>query len=221
MLYIIATPIGNLKDISLRALEILENVEYLLCEDTRNTGLLLVNLGINNKPKLISFYDEVEEQKIPEIMSLLERNCKIGLVTDAGTPIVSDPGYKLVKKCHKLGYEVTSVPGSCAAINALVLSGLSSGRFCFLGFLPKKTGERKKVLTKYLEFEGSKIVYESPFRLIRLLEEIKEICGSETNVSVCREMTKKFEEIIVGKPDNILQKIKNKNIKGEIVVIFG
>ncbi len=220
MLYIISTPIGNLKDISLRALEVLEEIDYLLCEDTRNTGLLLVNLGIKNKPKLISFYDEVEEQKIPEIMNLLDQNKQIGLVTDAGTPIISDPGFKLVKKCYKMGYKVTSVPGASALINALVLSGLSSGRFCFLGFLPKKSGERKKILKKYLDFEGSKIVYESPFRLIKLIEDIKEICGSEINISVCREMTKKFEEIIVGTADTILEQIKNKAIKGELVVIF-
>lgn len=220
MLYIISTPIGNLGDITIRAKEVLEQVDYLLCEDTRNTSLLLTNLGINNKPKLISFYDEVEEQKIPEIMLLLGQNHKVGLVTDAGTPIISDPGFKLVKKCHKFGYKVTSIPGSCAAINALTLSGLSSGRFCFLGFLPKKSGERNKILKKYLEFEGSKIVYESPFRLIRLIEDIKETCGNNTNISVCREMTKKFEEIITGTADTILEKIKNKNIKGEIVVIF-
>ena len=107
MLYIIATPIGNLGDITIRAKEVLENVGYLLCEDTRNTGTLLANLGIKNKPKLISFYDEVEEQKIPEVMTLLERDYNVGLVTDAGTPIISDPGYKLIRKCHKMGYKVT------------------------------------------------------------------------------------------------------------------
>jgi 16S rRNA (cytidine1402-2'-O)-methyltransferase len=220
MLYIIATPIGNLKDISLRALEILGQVDYLLCEDTRNTGLLLANLGIKNKPKLISFYDEVEEQKIPEIMELLEQGHNIGLVTDAGTPVISDPGYKLVKKCQKIGYEITSIPGACAAINGLVLSGISSGRFCFLGFLPKKPGERKKILKKYQEFEGSKIVYESPFRIIKLVEEVKEIYGNEIQVSICREMTKKFEEIISGSAKEVFEKIRNKKIKGELVIIF-
>lgn len=220
MLYIIATPIGNLKDITLRALETLENVEYLLCEDTRNTGLMLVNLAIKNKPKLISFYDEVEEQKIPEVMKLLAEGKDVGLVTDAGTPMVSDPGYKLVNKCQKLGYKITSIPGPSAVINALVLSGMASGRFSFLGFLPKKTGERKKILEKYKEFEGSKVVYESPFRLVKLIEEIKVIYGADIEVSVCREMTKKFEEVMRGKASEIFDKIKYKNIKGEIVVIF-
>jgi 16S rRNA (cytidine1402-2'-O)-methyltransferase len=220
MLYIIATPIGNLGDITVRAIETLEKVQYLLCEDTRNTGLLLQNLEIKNKPKLISFYDEVEEQKIPEVVSLLEEDMDVGLVTDAGTPIISDPGYKLIKKCRKLGYKVTSIPGSCAAINALVLSGLPSGRFSFLGFLPKKTGERKKILEKYKSFDGAKIVYESPFRLIKLIEEIESIYGDKTEISVCREMTKKFEEIITGNVVEIKKNVSNKKIKGEIVVIF-
>ena len=153
-------------------------------------------------------------------MTLLEKGKDIGLVTDAGTPVVSDPGYKLVKRCHKMGYKITSIPGACAAVNALVLSGLPSGRFCFLGFLTKKTGERKKILKKYQEFEGSKIVYESPFRLIKLIEDIREICGDETEISICREMTKKFEEIINGPIGAVFEKIKNKNIKGELVVIF-
>ena len=220
MLYIIATPIGNLSDITVRALEVLETVDYLLCEDTRNTGLMLANLKIKNKPKLISFYDEVEDQKTPEVLKLLEDNFEVGLVTDAGTPIISDPGFKLVRKCQKYGYKVTSIPGACAAINGLVLSGIPSGRFSFLGFLPKKTGERKKIIEKYKQFDGAKIVYESPFRLIKLIEEIQEICGSETEVCVCREMTKKFEEIISGSVVEVLERIASKNIKGEIVVIF-
>lgn len=220
MLYIIATPIGNLKDIGLRAVETFEEIDVLLCEDTRKTGLLLVNLGIKNKPRLISFYDEVEEQKIPEIIKLLKQNQKVGLVSDAGTPIISDPGYKLVKKCQKMGFSVTSVPGPSAVINALVLSGISGGRFCFLGFLPKKTTERKKVLKRYQEFEGSKVVYESPFRLIKLITDIIDIYGEETEISICREMTKKFEEVISGTAKLVFEKIKNKKVKGELVVIF-
>lgn len=211
MLYIIATPIGNLGDITLRALETLEDIEYLLCEDTRNTGLLLQNLKIKNKPKLISFYDEVEEQKIPEVTKLLLDGKKVGLVTDAGTPIISDPGWKLIKKCQKMGIKYTSIPGACAAINALVLSGLPSGRFCFLGFLPKKEGERLKILEKYKSFDGPKIVYESPFRVKKLEEQIKKVYGVDVQLIIAREMTKKFEELM----DTV-----NKNIKGELVVIF-
>lgn len=218
MLYIIATPIGNLGDITQRGLETLEKVEYLLCEDTRNTGLLLKNLGIKNKPKFISFYDEVEEQKIPEVINLLKQNIEVGLVSDAGTPIISDPGFKLIKKCQELGLKYTSIAGVSAAVNALVLSGMPSGRFCFLGFLPKKSGERKKVLENYKKFDGTKIVYESPFRVEKLLVDIKEIYGKDLKISICREMTKKFEEVINGTVDEILKKIKN--IKGEFVVVF-
>jgi 16S rRNA (cytidine1402-2'-O)-methyltransferase len=221
MLYVISTPIGNLGDITVRAKETLERVEYLLCEDTRKTGLLLLNLGIKNKPKLISFYDEVEEQKIPGVMELLAAGKEVGLVVDAGTPIVSDPGYKLVKKCQNLGYKYTSIPGPSAAINALVLSGIPSGRFIFLGFLPKKPGERIKILEKYKDFEGAKIIYESPFRIIKLIEEIKTIVGDEVKISICREMTKKFEEVLSGNLAEVWKKIKTKTFKGEAVVIFG
>ena len=211
MLYIIATPIGNLGDISLRALETLEKVEYLLCEDTRNTGLLLIKLGIKNKPKLISFYDEVEEQKIPEVIKLLQDGNEIALVTDAGTPIISDPGWKLIRKCRNLGIPYTSLPGACAAINALVLSGIPSGRFMFLGFLPKKDGERLKILERYKEFDGAKIVYESPFRVKKLEEQVKKVYGNDVQIAITREMTKKFEEVLP---------TVNKELKGEMTVIF-
>ncbi len=209
MLYIIATPIGNLSDISKRAIETLESLDVLLCEDTRNN--ILNKLGLKNKPELISFYDEVEEQKMPQIIKLLGEGKNVGLVTDAGTPIISDPGWKLVKKCQKLGIKYTAIPGPCAAINALVLSGISSGRFCFLGFLPKKDGERKKILEKYKDIDGAKIVYESPFRIKKLVEEIKAVYGDNAEIRICREMTKKFEEV----SDSVTSE------KGEMVVVFG
>jgi len=211
MLYIVATPIGNLGDITLRALETLEKVEYLLCEDTRKTGLMLANLKIQNKPRLISFYDEVEEQKTPEVIKLLQDNREVALVTDAGTPIISDPGWRLIKKCRSLGISYTSLPGACAAINGLVLSGLPSGRFMFLGFLPKKDGERLKILERYKEFDGAKIVYESPFRIKKLEEQIKKVYGDEVQIAITREMTKKFEEVLT---------TVEKELKGEMTVIF-
>lgn len=208
MLYIIATPIGNLSDISKRAIETLESLDVLLCEDTRNN--ILNKLGLKNKPELISFYDEVEEQKMPQIIKLLEDGKSVGLVTDAGTPIISDPGWKLVKKCQKLGIKYTAIPGPCAAVNALVLSGLPSGRFSFLGFLPKKDGERKKILEGYKNIDGAKIVYESPFRIKKLVEEIKAVYGDNAEIRICREMTKKFEEV----SDSVTSE------KGEMVIIF-
>lgn len=211
MLYIIATPIGNLGDITLRAMETLEKIEILLCEDTRNTGKLLELLKIKNKPKLVSFYDETEEQKIPQVTDWLREEKEVGLVTDGGTPLLSDPGWRLVKKCQELGIKYTALPGASAAINALVLAGLPIGRFSFLGFLPKKPGERKKILEKYKEVEGAKVVYESPFRTERLILEIKEVCGEKTEIRICREMTKKFEEV---------KKEFDGDERGEVVVVF-
>ncbi len=220
MLYIIATPIGNLGDISIRAKEVLEKVDYLLCEDTRNTGQFLKLLNLSNSPKLISFYDEVEEQKIPEVIKLLESGVEVGLVSDAGTPIISDPGFKLVRKCRQLGYLMTSIPGPSALIDALVLSGLPSGRFSYLGFLPKRDGERKKILEQYKQIDGAKIVYESPFRINKLVEEIAKVYGETTNIAICRELTKKFEEVITGTAVEVSQEINKRTIKGEIVVVF-
>lgn len=211
MLYIIATPIGNLKDITLRAVETLEQIDVLLCEDTRKTGLLLQNLKIANKPKLVSFYDEVEQQKIPQIVEMLKEGLEVGLVTDAGTPLISDPGWLLIKKCQDLGLGYTSVGGISAVVNALVLSGLPPARFCFLGFLPKKEADVKKILNKYKDFDGVKVVYESPIRVEKTIKLIREVNGEEVEVRLVREMTKKFEEV---------KKDFDGDVKGEIVVLF-
>ena len=211
MLYIISTPIGNLKDITLRAIETLNKLDVLLCEDTRKTGFLLSELKIINKPKLLSFYDEVEAQKIPEVIKMLQDNLEVGLVTDAGTPLLSDPGWLLVKKCRELGISYTALPGACAAINAAVLSGLPIQRFSFLGFMPKKDGDIKKILTKYKDVEGPKILYDSPIRVENTFKLIKEVCGENTEIRIVREMTKKFEEVL-SEPV--------KDMKGEVVVIF-
>ena len=211
MLYIISTPIGNMGDITLRAIETLEKVEVLLCEDTRETKKLLEGLKVKNKLELVSFYDEVEEQKIPQVISWLNMGKEVGVVSDGGTPLLSDPGWRLVKKCQEFGLKYTAIPGACAAINALVLAGLPMGRFSFLGFLPKKDGERKKILEKYKNVEGAKVVYESPFRVKKLVEEIKSIFGEKTEIRICREMTKKFEEVQVD---------FDGDTRGEMVVVF-
>lgn len=211
MLYIISTPIGNLKDITLRAIDMFESIDILLCEDTRKTGILLKELKIANSPKLVSFYDEVERQKIPQIVEMLKEGLEVGLVTDAGTPLLSDPGWLLVRKCQELGLKYTAIPGPSAVINALVLAGLPMGRFSYLGFLPKRNGERKKVLEKYKEVEGAKVVYESPLRTEKLVNEIKEVYGEKVEIRIIREMTKKFEEV---KTD------WDGEIRGEVVVVF-
>jgi len=208
MLYIIATPIGNLKDITLRAIETLEQIDVLLCEDTRKTGLLLQNLKIGNKPKLVSFYDEVEAQKIPQIVEMLKEGLEVGLVTDAGTPLISDPGWLLVKKCQELGLSYTALPGACAVVNAAVLSALPIQRFCFLGFVPKKENDKRKLIEKYKDFEGVKIIYEAGNRVEETVKLIKEMGGE---VRIIREMTKKFEEV---KTD------WDGDVRGEVVVVF-
>lgn len=208
MLYIISTPIGNLGDITLRAIETLEKVEILLCEDTRVTGNLLNLLKIKNKPKLVRFYDEVEEQKIPEVVGYLEEGREVGLVSDAGTPLLSDPGWRLVNKCQRLGLKYTAIPGVSAVINALVLAGVACGRFSYLGFLPKKEGERRKVLEKYREIEGAKVVFESPKRAAKLVEDLRFLGAKQ--VKIVKEMTKKFEKVIEANDDE----------RGEVVVVW-
>lgn len=211
MLYIIATPIGNLKDITLRAIETLEQVDVLLCEDTRKTQELLRGLKIGNTPKLVSFYDEVEQQKIPQVVEWLKEGLEVGLVTDAGTPLISDPGWLLVKKCQELGLEYTALPGPSAVINAAVLSGLPIQRFVFLGFAPKKVGDKKRLIEKYKEVEGVKIFYEAGNRVKELVETIRQVCGDEVEVRVVREMTKMYEEVGRG----LLT-----DVKGEVVICF-
>ncbi|HWS48629.1 MAG TPA: 16S rRNA (cytidine(1402)-2'-O)-methyltransferase [Candidatus Methanoperedens sp.] len=211
MLYIISTPIGNMKDITLRAIDMIEHADVLLCEDTRKTGVLLKELKIVNTPKLVSFYDEVERQKIPQIVEMLKEGFDVGLVTDAGTPLLSDPGWLLIRKCQELGLQYTAIPGPSATINALVLAGLPMGRFSYLGFLPKRDGERKKILEIYKNIEGAKVVYESPLRTEKLVSEIKEIYGDKVEIRIVREMTKKFEEV---------KKDWDGDIRGEVVVVF-
>ena len=211
MLYIVATPIGNMKDITLRAIDTFESIDILLCEDTRKTGSLLTNLKIKNKPKLVSFYDEVERQKIPQVIKMLKEGLKVAMVTDAGTPLLSDPGWLLVQKCQELGLKYTSIPGPSALINALVLAGLPMGRFSYLGFLPKKEAERKKILEQYKLVEDAKVVYESPLRTEKLVNEIKNVYGNKVEIRIIREMTKKFEEV------------KNDwdgDVRGEVVIVF-
>ncbi len=218
MLYIVSTPIGNLSDISLRAIEILKDCDVILAEDSRRTRKLLDFLKIKGK-KVEPYYEQVEEQKLPMVADMLEKDMKVVLLTDAGTPLVSDPGYKLVEMCRKKKYELTAVPGPVAAINALVLSGFPMDKFSFLGFLPKRSGKRIRVLEEY-KGNGTKVVYESPKRLMELLKNIEEVYGRNSRVCVCREMTKKFEEVKIGLADELLEYYEGKSSKGEITVVF-
>jgi len=215
-IYIVSTPIGNRQDISLRALEIFTKLDYLLCEDTRKTKQLLDFYQIKPLPILVSFYEPVEEQKIPEVIVWLKAGKSVGLVTNAGTPLISDPGFKLVRECVKENIQVVPIPGASALLAALVVSGLPTDKFTFLGFLPKKVGKKEKLLK---EAKYTVIAYESPYRIIKTLELLQKLMP-EKQVVICRELTKKFEEVVRGRPEELLEKMRDRKIKGEIVLMF-
>jgi len=215
-LYLVSTPIGNRQDITLRALEIFTKLDYLLCEDTRKTKQLLDFYQIKPLPILVSFYEPVEEQKIPEVIVWLKAGKSVGLVTNAGTPLISDPGFKLVRECVKENIQVVPIPGASALLAALVVSGLPTDKFTFLGFLPKKVGKKEKLLK---EAKYTVIAYESPYRIIKTLELLQKLMP-EKQVVICRELTKKFEEVVRGRPEELLEKMRDRKIKGEIVLMF-
>lgn len=217
ILYVVPTPIGNLEDISFRAIRILKEVHLILAEDTRQTGKLLKNYDISNP--LRAFHQHNEHKKLEEYISLILSSGSVALVSDAGTPGISDPGFLLIRECIKQGIDVVSIPGATAAITALVGSGMPCDRFVFEGFLPQKKGRQTKV--KQLAHESRTIVlYESPHRLLKLLEEIKTYISFERKVVVARELTKVYEEYVRGTPDEIILHFQDKAVKGEIVVII-
>ena len=220
-LFIVATPIGNLKDITLRALEVLKAVDYILCEDTRVTGKLLNRYEISKK--LVPFNDFNEDKKAQAIINDLVSGQNIALVSDAGTPLISDPGYKLVRTCIHQGIAVETIPGPSSVIAALTISGLPPDKFTFVGYLPKKDSKRKKLLEdlkRSREIVRSTIIaFESPFRLLKALEDIKEVFG-DIEITICRELTKMHEEV---KQEKISESITyfSKNIpKGELVLLW-
>ena len=220
ILYIIATPIGNLGDISLRALKILSSLDIILCEDTRITGKLLKNYGI--KPTKLEVYNDYSNQKHREfiINKIKNSNIKFGLVSDAGTPLISDPGYKLVKECIKNSIKTTHVPGASSITTSLVLSGLPSHNFFFGGFLEKSKIQRKKQLENAFNLNSTSLWFESPNRLIETLKLMIEL-NNESLISVLRELTKLNEEIISGFPSIVYDQITKKaKLKGEIVLVI-
>lgn len=217
-LYLVSTPIGNLKDITLRAIEILSSVDVIACEDTRKTGLMLQNLKIINKPQLLSYYEENEKGRIPQIISFLREGKDVALVSNAGTPTISDPGYKLVRECLNQGIMVESIPGPSSVLTALTVSGLPTDRFLFLGFLSKKEGKRKITLAS-LPKKTTIIFFESPFRLVKTLKELKEIFG-DIDIVICRELTKVYEETRREKISNAINHFFEVKPRGEFVILF-
>ncbi|MDD5292633.1 MAG: 16S rRNA (cytidine(1402)-2'-O)-methyltransferase [Candidatus Omnitrophica bacterium] len=220
MLYIVATPIGNLSDITLRALDVLRSVDLIACEDTRHTLKLLNHYGIN-KP-LTSYYEHNKLSKGEHLIKLLKEGKNIALVSDSGTPGISDPGFHIVKLALENDISVSPIPGASALAAALSVAGIPANRFVFEGFLPVKSGARKKKLLELSKPGKTIILYESPYRFLKLLDEVKEVFG-DVEVTVCREITKKFEEIKKGPIDAVLAYYKaNKTqaTRGEFSVIL-
>ena len=215
-LYIVSTPIGNLKDITLRAIEILNEVDFILCEDTRVTSILLKHYNIIKK--LISFNAVSEIKKIPSILERMHKGQRYALVSDSGTPAISDPGVRLVSEAIKEGIQVITIPGATALIAALTISGLPTDSFVFEGFLPQKKGRQKK-LKELNEEKRTIVLYESSHRILKLIDELVENLP-DRYVVICRELTKKFEETWRGYPSQIKEKINEKILKGEFVVVI-
>ena len=217
ILYIVGTPIGNLNDISQRALNILRNVSLVACEDTRQTKKIMSKFNISNK--LISFNKHNSPLKTPKILKDLKEGKSIAIVSDAGMPGICDPGEDIARSVKSEGIDIICIPGACAAITALVSSGLPSSSFVFEGFLPKKQIDRDKILLEISKNEKTTIIYESPKRLKKLLKELFELCGGEREIMVARELTKKFEEHVGNNINNVMKFFEDKDIIGEITVV--
>jgi 16S rRNA (cytidine1402-2'-O)-methyltransferase len=217
-LYIVATPIGNLKDISERAQAVLQEVSYIACEDTRTSNVLLQHIGASTPT--FSFHQHNEHKKVEHLLNILNARQNVALISDAGMPGISDPGFLAVRAAHQAGHTVSVIPGPDAATTALVASGLPCDKYVFEGFLPQKKGRQKR-LKQLADEERSIIIYESPYRLMKLLDELRQYMGDHRMAAVCRELTKKYEEIIRGPLKTVYDTFSLRDeIKGEIVVIL-
>ena len=218
VLYIVGTPIGNLSDLSSRALNVLKNVSLIACEDTRQTKKIMYKYEFTNT--LTSFNKNNFLIKIPKIINNLKDGKSVALVSDAGMPSICDPGEELVKDAKSNGIDIICIPGPCAALTALVSSGLPSSKFTFEGFLPKKKSERKKNLLEIRKNEKTTILFESPNRLKNLLKELKEYFGGEREIQVSRELTKKFEEHIGNNINEVIDYFEGREVLGEITIVI-
>jgi 16S rRNA (cytidine1402-2'-O)-methyltransferase len=218
VLYIVATPIGNAEDISARAIRVLNEVNLIACEDTRRTGLLLAAHSI--RTPTISYFEHNESRRIPELIARLESGESIALVTDAGTPAISDPGYRLVRATIDAEICVTAVPGPCAVIAALAVAGLPTDHFAFEGFLPSKTGERERRLAQLATEERTLVIYEAARRLPQLLTELIAAFSPDRNVAIVREATKTHEEILRGSLAQMAEHFANREALGEVTLVI-
>lgn len=219
-LYIVATPIGNLMDISQRAIEVLSQVDLICCEDTRHTGRLLSAYSIKNKT--MSLHDHNERQRQDQIASMLAEGKSIALVSDAGTPLISDPGFHIVKHLRSLNLTVTPIPGACAAISALSVAGLPTDRFTFEGFLPSKSGSRKTKLAELEHETRTMVFYDAPRRAIDTVQDINDVLGGDRQIVIARELTKTFETVHADTAENFLTWLNEdaNQLKGEMVLII-
>ena len=218
VLYVVGTPIGNLNDLSFRAINILKNVSLVACEDTRQTTKIMNKFEIKNQ--LISFNKHNSFDKIPLLIEELKSDKSIALVSDAGMPGICDPGEDLIKNSKLSGIDIICIPGPCAAITALVSSGLPSSSFIFEGFLPRQKNERENKLFNISNNEKTTILFESPYRLKKLLNDLMEFCGEDREIEVFRELTKKFEENVGNNLKKVIDYFQNKEIIGEITIVL-
>lgn len=217
-LFVVATPIGNLEDITLRAISTLKKSSFILCEDTRVSAVLMKKYEILTP--LISYRDQNHDRMMSKILEKLNMGLNLSLISDAGTPTISDPGYKLVKDLKEKGFDVIAIPGPDATTAALSCSGLPTDRYIFLGFLPKSESNRKKILKQYSESNATISIYESPNRVFKLLTEIEEVMGDRI-VCLANDITKMFELVETDSVSNLLKKYEGKSFKGEYVVLIG
>jgi 16S rRNA (cytidine1402-2'-O)-methyltransferase len=216
-LYLVATPIGNLADISERALQTLRAVDLIACEDTRHTGKLLNHFGISKK--LVSYHEHNENVRAEELVKLLEQGKSVAVVSDAGTPAICDPALIIVRKAHEIGATVTAIPGAVAFVNALIVSGLPTDSIFFGGFLPSKKTDRRKRLEEVKTIPATLIFYETPHRIAKSLVDCLEILGNR-KTAVAREITKLHEEILIGNLEELAEKFSQTIVRGEIVLVF-
>ena len=230
-LSIVATPIGNMQDISLRAIKTLLTSDVIACEDTRRAGLLLQKIremvpGFEEvkKPQLVSYYDQNELHRIPEVIAALKDGLNIALISDAGTPMVNDPGFKLIRECIKEGLQIESIPGPSAAIVALTVSGLPTDKFFFVGYPPKKEGHRVEFYENLKNLKGplktTVIMYEAPHRIKGTLDEFTEVFGKDMQIVIARELTKIYEEVLRDTVENLQKHFAKTTPKGEFVLLF-
>ncbi len=215
-LYIVPTPIGNLDDITLRAVKVLSEVDFILAEDTRTSAFLMKHLGIEKR--MYSHHKFNEHATVKMVAEAIESGRTVALISDAGTPGISDPGFLLVRTCVEAGIEVETLPGATAFVPALVQSGFPCDRFTFEGFLPQKKGRMKRLEALRTE-ERTMIFYESPYRVVKFLEQLADLFGPERRVSVSRELTKKFEQTVRGSLEEVIAYFKDREPKGEFVIV--